>query len=302
MLVPEAQLDRANGMMEISFNLAGIVAPALAGLVYSIGGLQAVIAIDLLTFLAAIIIVFFQHIPMPEQSEAGKAASGSLRTEMLGGLHYLWQRPLLWWTVVYIAFIFFLINGPLGMVIPYLSQITADESVLGLLMSTMSAGALAGSLLVMRGGENPRRMRLILLLYVLHGIMLMLYGITRDPLWMGVVLFVLMLPLPFAGALFSTILQTRTPPDLQGRVFAITGQMFTLTTPFSFLITAYLVDEVLEPAVQQPVWSTFAPLLGNQPGAGMGLILVTIGVVITLLSLLMLAIPAVRHLEAHLNG
>jgi MFS transporter, DHA3 family, macrolide efflux protein len=297
LLVPENHRDRANGLREIAFNLGGIVAPALAGLIFSVAGLSGVIFLDLLTFIVAIVVVSFLTIPNPEQSKEGAEASENWRSELLGGLTFLRRRPALFMVVIYLAFVFFLINGPLDMGIPYVSTQMDNETLIGVLLAMMSLGAFAGAMTVTLIANNNHRMRWILWSYMLHGVMLIVYGVSRNVWLLGLAMFGTLYPLPLAGALFKTILQTKTPPDMQGRVFAITGQIFTLTTPFSFLITAYLVDNVLEPAVGQAGWKVVAPIVGSERGAGMGLLLVLIGVIIIVATTAMIAIPAVRQLE-----
>jgi MFS transporter, DHA3 family, macrolide efflux protein len=299
-LVPEKQLDRANGIRQIGFPLAGVVAPALAALVYNIAGLQGVIAIDLLSFFVAMAVVFSLHIPMPAQSKEGLAAGESFWKELLGGLNFLWQRKILFLTIIYLAFLFFLMNGPLEMTIPYMASIVKDEFTVGILLALFNGGAFAGAALVAVLGKVPNRMLWILLGYVLHGALMIAYGLSRNPWLMGLAVFGMMFPLPLAGALFNSILQTKTPPDLQGRVFGVTGQIFTLTTPFSFLLTAWLVDNWLEPAVNQAGWEVFSPYLGSEKGAGMGLLLVIVGVIILLTSLVMLAWRGLREIEERL--
>jgi len=54
LLVPEVQRDRANGIREMAFPLAGVAAPALAGTLYAAAGVQGVMAVDLLTFVVAV--------------------------------------------------------------------------------------------------------------------------------------------------------------------------------------------------------------------------------------------------------
>ena len=299
-LVPENHRDRANGLREIGFNLAGIVAPALAGMLFAIAGLISVMIVDLITFVIAVGVVSLLTIPTPEQSEEGLEASQNWRTEMMGGLTFLWRRPALFWMVIYLAFVFFLINGPLTLHIPYLSTMTSSESLIGILLSVVSLGAFAGALTVTVIQNIEHRMRWILWSYMLHGIMFILYGITHNLWFVSVIIFLLMYPLPLAGALFNTILQTKTPADMQGRVFAITGQIFTLTTPLSFLLTAYLVDEILEPAITLQSWQIVAPFVGDETGSGMGLLLVIIGIIIIAVTGMMIAIPAIRHLEDNL--
>ncbi|MCB0058092.1 MAG: hypothetical protein KDE45_13740, partial [Caldilineaceae bacterium] len=129
------------------------------------------------------------------------------------------------------------------------------------------------------------------------GLTFIVYGLARTPLLAGLALFLVMLPLPLGGALFASLLQTKTPPDIQGRVFAVYTQIGTLLTPFSFLLTAFLVDNVFEPAVGTAGWGAFAPLLGDAPGAGMSLLLVIVGGVIVAATLVVIALPGIRRLE-----
>jgi MFS family permease len=300
MLVPEGHRDRANGITEMGFPLAGVVASALAGLVYGVVGVTGVMAFDLFTFAVAVLVVFLIAIPRPPQSAEDRAMRGNFRREMLGGWHYLVSRRALLAMVVYISFIDFLINGPLEMALPYIISVTGSESTLGVLLGAMNLGALAGAAALALVGRVRRRMRVILAGYLFLGGMLVLCGVARHPVLLGAALFWVLFPLPLNGALFTSILQTKTPADLQGRVFAITGQMFMLMTPFSFLITAGLVDHVLEPAVGRPGWGAVAPLVGRSEGAGMGLLLVIVGAIIVVATLAVSAAPRIRRLESDL--
>ena len=295
MLVPETMRDRANGIRGVGFPLAGIVAPVLAGLLFGIVGVVGVMAVDLITFFIAIIVISRIHIPQPVQSAESEAAAGVWWRELSGGWRFLWQRRVLLGMIVYVSFIYFLINGPLELVTPYIIALTGSEELLGVLLGALNLGAFAGATFIAVWGGIRQRVRLIMLGFLLHGVLLIVYGVVREPWQLGLAAVALMFPLPMIGALMATILQNKTPPDMQGRVFGINDQLGMLLTPFSFLITAWVVDNVLEPAVGQPEWAIVAPLVGNVPGAGMGLVMVVIGVVIIVTTLLVY--PAVRHLE-----
>ncbi len=300
MLVPENQRDRANGIKQIGFPMAGVIAPVLAGFVYRGVGLAGVIAIDLTTFVTAILVVSHLFIPRPPTSEEAQTIGTHFWREMAGGWLFLQKRKMLLLMAVYLAFVFFLINGPLELAIPYFSTIVKNDTTVGLLLGMMSLGAFAGALTIAIIGNPPHRLYTILLGYLVHGLFLIAFGIVRHPLLLGFSIFMAMFPLPLTGALFHTLLQTKTPPDLQGRVFAVIDQLFMLTTPLSFLITGALVDHVLEPAVKGPHWATVEPLLGNQGGAGMGLLFVAIGLLIVMATAGMWALRRIRDLEADL--
>ena len=100
------------------------------------------------------------------------------------------------------------------------------------------------------------------------------------------------------NASFLSVMQIKTPPDLQGRVFSVTSQLSLLLLPLSYLIAGPLADRVLEPAVGSAAWwEVVAPVVGSEPGAGIGLIMLVNGVVIALVSVAFYAIPAVRRFE-----
>jgi MFS family permease len=297
MLVPEAHRERANGVKQMAFPLAGVVAPVLAGLGYVLVGITGIIAIDLATFLVAVVAIYLVRIPHPKPTEEGLAAQGGLWQEMLGGLRYLQRRRSLLGFVLYLTLINFLLNGPLELAIPYLIAITKDETVMGGLMGVMSLGALTGAgIIAMWGGMRPR-MPLLLFGLLLTGAMFLIYGAARTPLILGISSFLLMLPLPISFALFTSILQVKTPPDMQGRVFAMISQLGYLGATLSFLSVGPLVDHVLEPAVGQPAWRWVEPLVGDQAGAGMGLLLVVTGLVILVTTLAVYILPHIRRLE-----
>jgi MFS transporter, DHA3 family, macrolide efflux protein len=73
-----------------------------------------------------------------------------------------------------------------------------------------------------------------------------------------------------------------------------------LLTPLAFLVAGPLADRVFEPARGHPVWQTVGWLVGDRPGAGMGMMFVVAGALILALSLAVYAIPGVRHLETEL--
>ncbi|MBC7810492.1 MAG: MFS transporter, partial [Burkholderiales bacterium] len=124
MLVPDNRRERANAIRQMAFPLAGIIAPMLAGLLFRFVGVVGVMAVDLLTFAAAVTVVCLIRIPRPTQSDEGREAQGSFWREFSGGFRYLLSRRALLGLVLYFAFINFLLNGPLELAIPYLITVT----------------------------------------------------------------------------------------------------------------------------------------------------------------------------------
>jgi MFS family permease len=297
MLVPERYRERANAIDQMAFPLAGVIAPVLTGILFLLIGITGVILIDLATFLVAVIVIFLVRIPRPRQTKEGKAAHGNVWQEMMGSYRYLHKSRSLLGLVLYSTFMNFLLNGPLELAIPYLISVTGSEALMGALMGVFSLGALAGAALIAVWGGTRPRIHTMLPGLLLTGLMFLIYGTARTPLVLGISLFILVLPLPVSSALFISILQVKTPPDMQGRIFSVISQLGYLGATTSFLLTGPLVDHILEPAVGGPGWQHFAPLVGSQPGSGIGLLLVATGVVILVTTSVAYLLPHIRRLE-----
>ena len=73
MLVPKEKLGQASGMDSFSSNLVTVIAPVLASSFFAFGGLESVIALDLVSFLANfVVLLLFIHLP-----EAPKGATAA---------------------------------------------------------------------------------------------------------------------------------------------------------------------------------------------------------------------------------
>jgi hypothetical protein len=130
--------------------------------------------------------------------------------------------------------------------------------------------------------------------------MFLLFGAARSLAGLGLAIFLLILPLPAGGALFRSLLQVKTPPDMQGRAFAFVQQLALLGSTTSFLVTGPLVDRFLQPLAASSAWAGLAPWLGEGPGAAIGLLQVATGLLILASTALVIGWRPIRHLEADL--
>jgi MFS family permease len=188
----------------------------------------------------------------------------------------------------------------LDLTLPYLILLTNSETIAGSIIGVTSLGAFAGaSLIAVWGGTRPR-MKTIIAGLVVTGVMFILFGILRTPIPISVVLFLLFMNLPIGQTLYISILQVKSPPDMQGRIFALNEQLGYIGSTASFALTGYLVDHVINPSVGTKAWEWIQPLVGKDAGAGIGLVEVATGVIILTATLLMFSSAPVRELESRL--
>lgn len=297
LMTPEDRRDRINGLRQMLFPFAGIVAPALTGLLYAFGGIGMVFAVDLTTFAIAATAVFFMQIPQPPTPDT-EGEPTTFWQDWRAGLHYLSAQPGLLALLVNTVLGNYLLNGSLEITIPYVITVTGSEVVTGLVLTAMSVGAFTGGAIIAARTTIRRRVQWMLAGGLVTALMYVVYGQVRSPWLLAGALFIMMIPLPMGGALMQSLLQTRVPPHLQGRIFAIYAQLGFVGSTASFLSIGPLVDRVLEPSVQQPWWAAVAPVVGHSAGSGMALLMVVTGLVMGVVTVALWLLPTVRQLDA----
>jgi DHA3 family macrolide efflux protein-like MFS transporter len=297
MLVPDDQRTRANAIGQMIGPTAGVIAPAIAGLLYALIGVVGAILIDLATFVIAVAVIFSLKIPQPPRSKESEALQGSLWSQAFDGYRYLGARPALLLLCLYIALVNFLVSAATVLNVPFILERTESEAAFGLVVGIVNVGAIAGGVICAVLGARLPRIHTLLASILCVCICLILTGMAQNAWTVGLWFFLLMAALPFANAPVMSMLQAKVAPDVQGRVFAAISQLNQIMMPIAFLSMGPLADHVFEAAVHQPVWAFFEPLFGAQPGAGMGLMFAIGGLVALLLTLAAYAAPTIRNLE-----
>jgi MFS family permease len=301
MMIPKEHYARASGMMSLADAASGILAPAFAGALLGLIGLEGIMLIDVITFIVAIGTIAVVAIPQPERTAEGMEGKGSLWQESLYGFRYILRRPsLLGLQLVFFALNFLAMFGLAVLVPMILARTGNNELALASVQSIGAIGGVAGGLLLSTWG-GPRRK--------VHGVLMGMFlgsllgetvmGIGRTvPVW-AFGAFMSHFFIPIINGSNQAIWQSKVAPDVQGRVFSVRRLIAQVTVPVATVIAGPLADNVFEPAMQAGgAWSeTFDWLVGTGPGAGMGLMLVLAGVLGAAVGLGGYLFPAVRHAE-----
>lgn len=300
MLIPDKHRDRANAIQQITGPTGRLIAPIFAGFLYALVGLAGVLLIDLATFVLAIVVVLAVQIPRPKRTEEAQTLEGNRWQQATIGLRYLISKKPIFLLVLYTTIPNFLVNGALILNTPYLLSLNNSEKLLGILTAALGAGNVVGGLIMgVWGGTRPR-IHTILPSNVLLALFLAIYGLVRTPLSLGIVLFLTLFWLPFANAAYMSILQIKIPADLQGRVMAALLQVSLIITPLAYLVYGPLADRVFEPAVGGSWWHWVEPIVGGNPGSGMGLMIFASGILMIIAGIVAYILPSIRNLEASL--
>ncbi|MCC7362400.1 MAG: MFS transporter [Anaerolineales bacterium] len=304
LMVPKAQLGRANGLMSLMEMGPGVLAPLLAGALLPLIGLAGVMSIDVVTFVLAVGALTFVVVPQPPRTAAGAQGRGSLLHESAFGLRYILARPSLLGLQLVFLFGNFFSGLSFTVLAPMVLARTGNNAaIFGATQSIGAVGGVVGGLAMGAWGGFKRRVHGVLLGWIVGSLFgQVLYGLGLSlPVW-AVAGFVGALLVPIVNGSNQAIWQAKVAPDVQGRVFATRRLIAWLTTPLTPLIAGALADRVLEPglAVGGPLVGAFGWLVGSGPGAGLALLVITTGALATAVGLLGYLFPAVRDAESRL--
>jgi MFS family permease len=295
--VPKRMLGRVSGMTHASEATSRIAGPLLGGLMIAFMGLQSIFLADVLTFIFSILTLLIIQIPKVQKTDE-ENASPSVFREALYGWTYIKDRPSLLAVILFFTTTNFFLTMALVLFSPMiLSFNTAD--VLGTLNSISGVGLLAGGLVMSAWGGPKDRIRGVLGFSMIVSVSLILIGITPQVFIIAPALFALYFAIPLANSCSQALWQTKTAPEVQGRVFSLRRMISGAMAPISFAIAGRISDRWFEPMLANggALSGSVGRLLGVGPGRGMAFIFVLCGSIALLLQLTAFKFPTLRRAE-----
>jgi len=241
-LVPERDLMSAIGLSSAAFNGPQIIGPVLGGLIAagisagqpagSFAGVGGLFAINALSYVAVLMALLFMA-PVPVQG--GRRDVPVLRS-IREGLGYIRREPVILWAVVLFG-LTALLSRPYIQLLPAVAHdLGAGALELSWMFGASGIGSLVGALATASLGNVRRRGVLLLGGAGAMSVLLALFGVQRS---LAAALPVLAL-LGFTTMLFlgmvNTLMQTRAPDHLRGRVMSVHSMLMMGFMPLGSMI------------------------------------------------------------------
>ena len=249
-VVPRESLMNAIALNSAALTSTRIFGPALAGLLIVALGVEGNFILQAVLLTGVAIAAFPLHIARPERENIEQTGSSSLWQEIGVGLRFIWGISTL--RVLFIVqFVMMFIAMPFSNFLPVWAAdvLALDADGLGLLYSAAGIGALVGTMLLATAG-NVRRKGL-LMFAVSVGMALALLGLGASSL-LPVSLVLLALLGATQSVFFAinmTLVQSRVPDGLQGRVMSIYnighGMIAIGTLTIGFIVATWGVQNAV---------------------------------------------------------
>ncbi|MDQ2941662.1 MAG: MFS transporter [Chloroflexota bacterium] len=244
MLVAERRLPAANALVHGSQQLAGLVGPALAGLLVAAVQTGPAFAIDAVSFtIAAVALVLIRGGRRAATTGAATAPQSVLQS--IGpGLRYAWSDPAIRTLVVLTSALNLAFTGPVSVGLAWLANNRFDggSAVFGIILSAFGAGALLGAVLAGSVRRVPSLGAVVLGIGVLLGIGLALIGTAPNvPVVLAIVAPMGIL-IGFINVQVIAWMQARVAETMRGRVMSLLMLGSIGLAPISLAATGVLLD------------------------------------------------------------
>jgi len=281
LMLPKEQYTRANSMLGLAHSISSVFAPMAAGALLAFLGIGGILTIDIATFTFAVATLCVVAIPQPAARHIAEAKRRNLFADCLFGFRYVAaSRSLAGLLLLY--FLLNLLLSSSGAVLSpmILARTGNNELALGTVQMLFGISGIVGGAIVSIWG-GPKRKILALFTAILTTSLIgnVLLGVGRGLATWGAGAFMSTLLLPMGNGASHAIWQTKIPPHLQGRVFSARILIGQIGGAIAIPLAGVLADRAFEPLMggTSAIARSLAPLVGQGPGAGMGLMFLLFG-------------------------
>lgn len=265
-LLPPKFYQKVGGLRYLSTSLNSILTPIVATAVMGLWGLDAVIAVDLVSFVIAFVVLLV-FIPIPK-IEAEQRKESVLKSAAQG-LRWLRQNPAIFHLMLFLAAIN-LVASMYNAAFPAMMLSKASQSVMGTVNSVIGITTLVGSLAASTLKKPKSRVKAIWFCLMLSMCTENFFLAFGNSVWIWCVgAFLGWIAIPWMDANLDSINRSTIPAAMQGRIYAARNAFQFFTIPVGYFLGGLLVDRVFEPIMAaQGSESVLVRLFGSGKGSG----------------------------------
>jgi DHA3 family tetracycline resistance protein-like MFS transporter len=234
LLVPPGRLVQANALQEVmrplAFRLAG---PALGGVLVAVAGAGGAFLVDAATFAVALACVAAIR-TRTHVSGVGDTRPGGVREGVAWGR----RQPWFWASLGAAALSILCTVGPIEVLLPYVvrNDLGSGAGAFGLVLAAGGLGGVAGGLLMGRRGLPARKLRGLFGVWAAGTLAVAGYALTGAVWQLMVLTFLYGLCVSCGMVIWATLMQTRVPPAMLGRVTSLDWLVSIGLSPVSFAL------------------------------------------------------------------
>ncbi len=243
-VVPPEALPSANALTGLSYQITGVVGPAIGAAMVAVGGTPSAFGLDSLSFfVSAAFLAPLLRIALPRTAEM---SSRSAVRDLRDGLAEVAGRAWLWLSIAFFGLVNVVDAGPRNVALPFLihDHLGLEVGGLGAVSSSIAIGSVVSAVFL---GRYHRLRRRGLLLYgceIVMGLMLILFGRLSSLSGLMAAAFVFGICVSIGSLAWTNSLQEMVPHERLGRVSSIDALGSFIFLPLGFAFAGILTERI----------------------------------------------------------
>ncbi len=243
-IVSEPDRTRAIGLLQSSSNLATVIGPPLAALLYFGPGVQWALILNALSFVVSFLALHALKTPSHiEVAEPEKQKP--FFQELIAGLRFLVGNRILVTLMVVPGVTMFGVSAVTTLGIFFaLENLHVPASLFSVLSTASGVGAIVGALLTGLFAQRIGAARTFWLSILVYGGLLLIYTRLTSFIPAVGIMFLLGIPIAAVGATIGPLLLHITPREFIGRIHSVMMTSIALSTMIGTAIVGYLTSTI----------------------------------------------------------
>jgi MFS family permease len=294
-LLTKDQYTRASGLMQLSSSARYLISPLLAGILLAISNIKLLLVIDICTLCTTVLVTLVVRRGMVSKKTE---QTDSFFQSFKEGWDVISKNRGIFLLVWITALITFCIGFIQTLVTPLILSFS-DSTTLGVLQTVAASGMLVTSLMLGLFSIKGNYVKLLSVSLFLTGLFMAMFGLRENLVVITIFGFLLFAMLPFANTSLDYLIRTNIGNETQGRTWGLIGVISQLGYVPAFMLAGPLADYVFSPLMQGggTLALGIGKIIGTGSGRGIGLLIITAGLLLCLTSIYLYHVKAIRLLE-----
>lgn len=275
-LVPEADRDRANGLVGMAFGISFMLVSVVSGFLVGLSGLFHVLLLAIGATVLAMVHLLTLSVDEPHLQNTQDAEK---KIDLKGTLLVIGAIPGLFALIFFTTFNNFLGGVYMALMDAYGLSLVSVETW-GVLWAILSSAFIVGGIVITKWGLGKNPLRALLLANMIIWSISSVFTIYPSiyPLVAGMFLYLAVVP--FIEASEHTVVQKVVPLERQGRVFGFSQSVEQAASPATAFLIGPLTQFIFIPFMTNG-WGaqTIGSWFGTGPSRGIALVFTVTGVI-----------------------
>lgn len=243
-MIPKKHLSRMNAINYLFTGIIRVIGPVVAATLLAFFLIEQILWVDIFTFIIAIVPLLLITIPSIT-ADSGREQKVSYLKDFKSGINILKSVKSFLILIIFISVIN-LLNMPFTTLMSLFILINHSGTAadFALVSAFLQAGIVIGAIIAStkKDWKNKEVIILCSIFIGIGGYLITAIAPKGYFILIGIGTLIHGLLIPIANTMFLTILQTRIPPESQGRVFSIVVSIATAVTPLGMIISGPLAE------------------------------------------------------------